>query len=463
MSKKISLLVLASGIGLIGLSLVQAYLVQNTYQLKQDAFWSATTAVAAKVEDTPGMAEITSAWQIDLRQILIDYQQGVRTKEGIISDLRQRSAILDTAYTGLFQRVLPPEQLAYGLKFQKRITALIIKDSLRPDTIFWATGAESPRLIGDDFPFAGSRKSGHSTSQVSLTYTVDEEGMELKKMMTFQVETDNLVSIKKWRKYILQEMQGILLVSVLIFLFVFSLLYYSIRSLMKQRKITEIKTDFINNITHEFKTPLATLSIAVKLLKENTADQGSGMVAEAVNIIDRQNRRLMALTDQVTDSTLRQTELKLRREAVAIISYLRTVFSDFLLSAADRKLSITHDFGELDEKVMLDRFYFTTAIINVLENAIKHNPEPVSLHCGIRLGECLELKIRDNGTGIPAKQQAYVFDKFYRGGQRETHETKGLGLGLYYTKQIVLAHGGAISLLSEEGHGTQITIMLPLQ
>lgn len=460
MSKKVSLLVLASGLGLVGLSLVQVYLVKNTFRHKQDAFWNTTTTVASKVEDTPGMAELTATWQKELRHILIDYRKGGLTKVQVVPQLQERLAPLDTAYSGLFARSLPAKQLAYELAFQKRIKSLVLKDSFAADTIFGTSGTESLPFLGDNFPLGDSRKSGQTTSQVSLTYSGEER--EAEKQMTYQVVTDNLVSIKQWRRYILREMWGILLASGLIFCFVFGLLFYSIYSLLRQKKITELKTDFINNITHEFKTPLATLGIAIKLLRENAHERGSEVATEAVRIIDRQNRRLVALTDQVTNNTLQGSELTLRLEPVTIGPYLQTVFSDFLLGAANTNVTMRYELDGLNQQVSIDPFYFTTALLNVLENAVKHNPKPVRLSGSVSIEDRLHIHIIDDGRGIAVEHRPYVFDKFYRGGNRDTHDTKGLGLGLYYAKQIILAHGGTIDLISEEGRGSQLIFSLPL-
>ncbi|MEM1357278.1 MAG: HAMP domain-containing sensor histidine kinase, partial [Bacteroidota bacterium] len=355
----------------------------------------------------------------------------------------------------------PAKQLAYDIKFKKRITSLILKDSVTSDTIFWVNGTGGLPFLGDDFPLGDSRKSGQTTSLVSLTYTSGGLGEGWEKQMTYQVVADNLVSIKQWQKYIFREMWGILLTSGMIFLFVFGLLFYSIYSLLRQRKITDLKTDFINNITHEFKTPLATLGVAVKLLWEGMRGQGE-VAAEAVRIIDRQHRRLVNLTDQVMKNTLQGSELVLRLEPVAIGPYLQTVFSDFLLAAENVDVTIVHEWDGVNQQVPLDIFYFTTAVLNVLENAVKHNPHPVRLICKVNIEDHLEIRIIDDGKGIAIEHRPYVFDKFYRGGNGDTHETKGLGLGLYYTKQIVLAHGGTISLEREQGTGTQLAFTLPL-
>ncbi|MFT5618993.1 MAG: two-component system phosphate regulon sensor histidine kinase PhoR [Arenicella sp.] len=255
-------------------------------------------------------------------------------------------------------------------------------------------------------------------------------------------------------------MRGVLAVSVLIFFFVFGLLFFSIKSLITQNKIADLKTDFVNNITHKFKTPLATLSLATKMLRKQAEKEMSAPSQETANVIERQSKRLQNLTDQVLKNTLHYQQIKLKKENVAVGEYLSTLLNDFSISA--NNTFIVRQLETEGKTVLLDKFYFTTAILNLLENAVKYNGRGVEIFVSANIEENLTVSIQDNGIGISEKNQEHLFEKFFRVGNQKIHNVKGLGLGLYYTSQIIKAHGGEISVRSKENEGAIFTVKIPI-
>lgn len=276
-----------------------------------------------------------------------------------------------------------------------------------------------------------------------------------------QFETEDRMNINGWERIVFGRMVSLLLVSIGIFLLVFWLLYYSIKNLITQKKIADIKTDFVNNITHELKTPLSTLSLATKMLKNDEMVFVSESSKNIVNTIERQNIRLQKLIDQVVHNSLGYQEIKLNKERVNANEYLNLIIDDFQLSLDSVGIEILKEIS-IDRFVYIDKFYFATAVLNILENAVKYGKENLKIVISANKAADFKLVIADNGIGITKKEIPFLFDKFFRIGNKEVHNVKGLGLGLYYTNQIVKAHQGKILVESQQGKGTIFTILIPI-
>jgi signal transduction histidine kinase len=341
-----------------------------------------------------------------------------------------------------------------------------MSDSIIKDTLFSDTHLGKFYLIGDKFDY----KKGHRVSNALWLTDHDYEFKRDDKTITDQTfylefESTDYMNIDGWKKIVLKRMYGIFSIALLLFLFVFGLLYYSIKNLIKQKKIADVKTDFVNNITHELKTPLATLTLATKMLSTDSVKKNKSILDQTVQTVERQNKRLQKLIDQVLDNSLGYQEIKLKKEEVNINDYLNTIIDDFLLSVATKDVEIKRDFSSLAPRsveMKIDKFYFTTAILNILENAVKYNDGEIKITINSHINDkFFILSIKDNGVGISKSNQKNLFEKFYRVDNKDVHNVKGLGLGLYYTNQIVKAHQGNIKVFSEERKGTEFIIELP--
>ena len=283
------------------------------------------------------------------------------------------------------------------------------------------------------------------------------------KNITFDITllTNDVMDIEGWKTLVFNRMRGLLLLSLFIFAIVIGLLYYSIKSLITQKKIADIKTDFVNNITHELKTPLATLTLATKILKTNNVRQQPEVIDNTVNTIERQNKRLQKLIDQVLNNSLGYREIKLNKETIVIEDYINTVLNDFELPLNNENITVNRTFSGKTKTINIDKFYFTTALINILENAVKYSGNELVIDCNISINNGLKIKIEDNGMGISEKDQKQIFEKFFRAGNKEIHNVKGLGLGLYYTNQIIKAHNGSITVESKKDKGSTFILTIP--
>ena len=152
----------------------------------------------------------------------------------------------------------------------------------------------------------------------------------------------------------------------------------------------------------------------------------------------------------------------MKKEPVKADEYLNMIIDDFQLSLDSKSIQIDKKINTTSE-IHIDKFYFTTALLNILENAVKYGKEDLKISINANSNHNFEVSILDNGIGIPKKELQFLFDKFYRVGNKEVHNVKGLGLGLYYTNQIVKAHNGSINVESEIDKGTKFTILIPIK
>ncbi|MEO6610863.1 MAG: HAMP domain-containing sensor histidine kinase [Chitinophagaceae bacterium] len=260
-----------------------------------------------------------------------------------------------------------------------------------------------------------------------------------------------------FRQLIQPILFSILLLGITILSFV--LLY---RSLLKQRRLAELKNEFISNITHELKTPIATVGVAIEALKNFNAIQDPQRTKEYLDISSNELQRLNLLVDKVLKlSMFEKKEMELKYEPVDLAGVLNEVVDSLKLQLEKHKatVSITRE-GDL--VVPGDRLHLLSVIFNLLDNAIKYRKEEPVIRIDLSEKEgSVRLQVSDNGIGIRPEYKDKVFDKFFRIPHGDTHNAKGYGLGLSYVAQVVKMHSGSISLESQPGTGTTFTIILP--
>ena len=462
MKKKINLLIIASILGLVALSIIQGYLINNTYKLKKEAFIGDTKRSISQIDDfSPILDSLSDIWQDDFLKTISDYKINLATKDDVLNRLNLVIDSINEPYRQEYQKELAEHNIPYGIKFHKKIKGIILSDSIKSDTIFDIEKTPKQMVLGDPISEEDAINVSSTLWQTDHTSSrvVNGKPKDIAFYLIFQ--TQDRIDIAGWKSIVLKRMAGLLLLSFLIFVFVIGLLYYSIKSLITHKKIADAKTDFANNITHELKTPLATLTLATKMLKKEEVQEHPQLVGNTIDTIERQNKRLQKLIDQVINNCLTYNEIELNKEAVHIEPYINTILDDFLLAFKTENISLSRTFSGARTSIHLDKFYTTTALLNILENAIKYAGDKILINCSVQSDEDLKISIQDNGIGISEKDQKQVFDKFFRAGNKEIHDVKGLGLGLYYTNQIIKAHNGHIEVKSKPGKGTTFILTIP--
>lgn len=275
-----------------------------------------------------------------------------------------------------------------------------------------------------------------------------------------------LVNFPKRNTFLQSSIIKMTLLSI-IFTFIIIIAYTSsLMQLLKQRKISEIKTDFINNMTHEFKTPIATINLALDAIRNPSVIDDKEKVLRYLRMIKEENKRMHAQVENVLRiSKLERNELNISKERVLLHELIEDALTHVELIVEDNKGEIHVNLAAKESMVLANETHFTNVIVNILDNAIKYTPEsraPIIHVSTENIGTNIILKIKDQGSGMSKAAQKRVFEKFYREHTGDRHDVKGHGLGLAYVKQIVEDHQGHISVESEKDKGSLFIIKLPL-
>lgn len=279
----------------------------------------------------------------------------------------------------------------------------------------------------------------------------------------FFIEYHYLIDLTHKNEMVLKEALFsfvLIIASTVIVFIVFGITW---RNLMEERRLSELKSDFINNMTHELKTPLSTITVAGRTLEKEQILSDRERVLETARMIGKQSVHLNQLINTILEvSFLERTEFELDRHMVQVDELMHQIVASFLTSC-DGCAVIREEYGTNGNSVSLDIVYFTTMINNLLTNAVKYcDREPeIVLNTALNCGN-LEITVADNGVGISRDHIDHVFEKFYRVPHGNIHKTKGLGLGLYYVRRIATAHGGDVAVSSKPGRGTTFKIKIPI-
>jgi two-component system phosphate regulon sensor histidine kinase PhoR len=272
------------------------------------------------------------------------------------------------------------------------------------------------------------------------------------------------VDFPERKKYLLSTILTMILLSV-IFTSIIIVAYSSaIYQLIKQRQISQIKTDFINNMTHEFKTPIATINLAIDSIRNPKIIGDQEKVMRYLSMIKDENKRMHAQVENVLRiSKLEKNELNISKERLEINDLIYDAITHVELLVEDRNGYVRTHLNADKSSVLANETHFTNVIVNVLDNAIKYSDEEPKIDVSTEnVGNSIIIKISDQGNGMSRQVQKKIFEKFYREHSGNVHNVKGHGLGLAYVKRIVDDHQGHISVESEKGSGSTFVIKLPL-
>ncbi|MDI9257009.1 MULTISPECIES: sensor histidine kinase [Flavobacterium] len=273
-----------------------------------------------------------------------------------------------------------------------------------------------------------------------------------------------LVTFPQKKKFLFSELIGICVLSIIFTLIIIIAYSSALNQLIKQRQISEIKTDFINNMTHEFKTPIATINLALDAIKNPKVIEDKEKIHRYLQMIRDENKRMHAQVENVLRiSKLEKKELEINKESNDIHQVIEDAIDHVSLIIDDRNGTITKHFDATRTTVLLNDVHFTNVFVNILDNAIKYSPEnPVIDIYTENVKEFVIVKIKDQGAGMTKAAQKRIFEKFYREHTGDLHNVKGHGLGLAYVKRIVDDHNCQIFVESEKGKGSTFIIKVPL-
>jgi signal transduction histidine kinase len=273
------------------------------------------------------------------------------------------------------------------------------------------------------------------------------------------------VFLDGYQKNVLRAMWPQLLFSALLLLFVALAFLFIYQSLVRQSRLTELKNDFIRNMTHELKTPIATVSVAVEALQHFDALQNPQRTQEYLEIAGIELNRLSLLVDKVLRVSMFEKQApELRREPLDLQLLVQEILHSMRLQFEKYGAQVHFQPKTGDYSISGDRLHLSSVVYNLLDNALKYGTEHPEIRVGMseRDGQ-VSLQVQDNGIGIPATFQGRIFEKFFRVPTGDVHNVKGHGLGLSYVAGVVRLHGGSIGVESRERAGTTFTIQLPVE
>ena len=442
---------------------VQVYIILGIWQQKNEMF-----RLQYSMHSQEALSFIRRGMSTDgfdtVRFLLRNYSEKANKELHAIKDEKELSTkkkeILD-----YFNKVLNQEQdfsqllssyfARRGLK--KNFNSSIIVNNLEmidKDTIIVYRSADFANRIAPERskkPFV----SEIPKSKIYVNWFHEEDN-------NYNLVFDYWIDYSDQQKMILKQMSASLGMSVLSILLVGIMFMITYRNLKEELRLSNLKTDFINNMTHELKTPLSTITVAGKTLEMPQIRSNDAKILETAKLIGKQSVHLNQLINMILEISMwERTQFQLDKKTVEIEEIMNDVVDSFK-SGGGNNATIIKKYNFSGAKVDLDVVYFTTLLNNLLSNAVKYSDkDPVIDIEGFTEENSICIKVSDNGIGINRVDQKHIFDKFYRASTGNIHKFKGLGLGLYYVKKIAEAHGGDVSVSSKPGKGSTFMVTLP--
>ena len=266
------------------------------------------------------------------------------------------------------------------------------------------------------------------------------------------------------RFYLLQSLQWVIVGVVLFILVVLAAFFITIRSLMSQRRLVEIKRDFINNMTHELKTPLATISLAVDALKSAKVNTDAKSVEYFSNIIKEENVRMNKHVETILQAAqLDRKENELNKEPTDVHDLIQGVVESFKLQLESKPSNVQTILEANPSLIEVDEEHLLHVLSNLIDNAIKYAKETIDIIIKTKsINNKMSITITDKGIGMNPDAIKHIFEKFYRAHSGNVHDVKGYGLGMSYVKWVIDSHKGTIQVKSELDKGTSIEVILPI-
>lgn len=462
-------------VSFIVLSSVQFFLLYNTYELKNEHYlFSELGTIGTEYGSAvrgdkvfpggqrlmdhylvPNMKKMEDLWLHD-SIAFVAYSQ--RLCDSAFQDLKKANNV-----DSVLQTIYKKHNIHQDFEYAIMITDLAVafqKDKYIP---IYQQGQHYPFIdpsfqTKDGIHIAGSlRRINDANAAYGMGVSAS---MDYSWRLFFSLHVD----IRHRLTTILRLMMPTFLLSLLSIIAVVLLFFITFRNWLRQKKLSEMKSDFINSITHEFHTPLAAIIVANRTMQKPQVLTSRESMQPLIEVVQRQAERLKMLISQVLDITT-LNKITLDKEELAIHSLLDEILLDYRLKLTGNNVRLGMQKTAVRDRIPLDRFWFTTILLNIFDNAVKYNDKEkkeitVSTH---EDKKALYISIRDNGLGMAPETKKHIFEKFYRHIRHNNEQVKGLGLGLFYVKQSVDAHNWKIDITSEEGEGSTFLITIPFR
>ncbi len=274
-----------------------------------------------------------------------------------------------------------------------------------------------------------------------------------------------LIYFPKEKQFLLTELFGMLLISIILIIVIVYSFTYTIAIVFRQKRLSELKNDFINNMTHEFKTPISTISLACEALGDKNLRKSDAFFLSYITMIQEENKRLAGMAEKILQTAvIEKGQLKMKLEKINLHDIIAEVIKNLRIQVEIKDGIIHTDLLAAQPVIEGDRVHLTNLVYNLIDNANKYSPRKP--HIQVRTENSphgIMLTIEDHGIGISKNEQKKIFDKLYRVPTGNIHEVRGFGLGLSYVKAIVAEHQGKVELESEVNKGSKFSVFLPFR
>ena len=365
----------------------------------------------------------------------------------------QQSSLLNQIFEDIFTHSSPQS-------IEKRITSGLL------DTLISAELSAKSINIEFEFGVYSSR-----FNRITLEKTGKYHDKLMRKGYSFALFPNNVFSTPDYlllyfpemSRFILFQLWGMLAVSLALVLVIIAAFVYSITTIIRQKKISEMKNDFINNMTHEFKTPISTVSLACQALSDNDVQKSDELYRNYINIISDENKRLGIMAEKILQTAiLEKGKLNARMESLSIHEIIAEVIKNIGIQIEIRDGVIETRLDAEQDVISADRIHISNVIYNLLDNANKYTPRKPLIRVSTENAPGgIVIMVHDNGIGIPKSYQKKIFEKLFRVPTGDIHNVKGFGLGLSYVKFVVEKHMGSITVESEPNKGSTFRVFLP--
>jgi two-component system phosphate regulon sensor histidine kinase PhoR len=290
---------------------------------------------------------------------------------------------------------------------------------------------------------------------------VPESGSDVEGLTTLE---KLIIVVPNYERQVWESLRWVIIGAILFVLVIIAAFFVTVKSLLNQKKLSEIKSDFINNMTHEFKTPLATISLAVDALRNEKVQADKEKTKYFSGIIKEENVRMNKHVETILQAALMEKqELQLKQIPLHVHEIIEYAFDNYKLQLRDKEGAIQLLLNAKDDLINADEVHFSNLISNLIDNAIKYsNDKPEIIITTFNARKNIVIKVEDKGIGMSKETVKRIFEKFYRAHTGNLHNVKGFGLGMSYVKTVIDAHKGKIKVDSTLGRGSCFTVELPL-
>jgi len=409
-------------IALIGLMGIQIYWIRNASAVKEATFQRTVTEVLTRVVNKLEKLEKRKASEANPYEGMLNFNRHLLYERFITEPQLDSLILLELNIRGIDTR------FEFGIYNPERDIFLLEKDpGLRKSLI--EKGSAARIFVSDIF----------TSPEYLLLYFPHE------------------------KQFLLTELWGMLLISIILIIVIVYSFTYTITTIFRQKKLSEMKNDFINNMTHEFKTPISTISLACEALSDRDIVRSHEFTENYINIILEENKRLATMAEKILQTAvIEKGQLKMKRERIDLHEVITDVIKNIRIQVEIKDGVIRKQCKAANPVLLGDKVHLTNLVYNLLDNANKYSPrKPVITVRTENTSNGILLTIEDRGIGISKGEQKKIFDKLYRVPTGNIQEVRGFGLGLSYVKAIVEEHHGRISLDSEINKGTTFKVFLP--